>query len=112
MFFNTLRKLQTLPPGKRQMAVLFVSITLTAMVFGFWLTTLNLGGITKEIATEEASSVSPFAAITGAFKELTNELSDRIGQFSDQISNFQKTEVWNSYPNASSTIQQTLEIKN
>ena len=112
MFFNILRKLQSWPPEKRQMVVLFVSITLTAMIFGLWLTTFNLGGTDDKIATEKSSGTSPFATVAGAFKGLTEELSDRIGEFFDQVANFQKTEVWNSYSGASSTIQQTLEIKN
>jgi len=112
MFFQYLKKLQSLPAEKRHMVVLFLSITITAMVFGLWLTTLNLGGTHNKIVAEKAtSSTSPFATIGGAFKSLTNELSERIGQFSDQIANFQKTEVWNSFPDASTTVQQTLEIK-
>ena len=83
----------------------------TAMIFGLWLTTLNLGDASKEIVAEKSSSTSPFTTIAGAFKGLTDELSERIGEFSDQISNFQKTEVWNSYSDASTTIQQTFEIK-
>ncbi|MFA6273395.1 MAG: hypothetical protein WC673_02825 [Candidatus Paceibacterota bacterium] len=114
MFFQYLRKLQLLPPEKKQMVVLFLSVTITAMIFGLWLTTLNLGGTNNEVVAKKTSSTSPFATITGAFKGLTNELSERIGQFSDQIANFQKTEVWNFYPDASTTasatIQQTLEI--
>ena len=110
MFFNILRKLQLLPPEKRQILVLFFSVTATAMIFGLWLTTLNLGGASKEIVAEKNSSTSPFTTIASAFKGLTDELSERIGEFSDQISNFQKTEVWNSYSDASTTIQQTFEI--
>ncbi|OHA26645.1 MAG: hypothetical protein A3D52_03110 [Candidatus Taylorbacteria bacterium RIFCSPHIGHO2_02_FULL_44_36] len=110
MFFNIIKKLQLLPPEKRQMLALFLSITATAMIFGLWLTTFNIGGTSDKTATEKIPTASPFAAITGAFKNLTEELSDRIGQFSDQISNFQKTEVWNSYSEASTTIQQTFEI--
>lgn len=79
------------------------------MIFGLWLTALNLGDANKEIVAKKSSSTSPFTTIASAFKELTEELSNRIGEFSDQISNFQKTEIWNSY--SSSTIQQTLEIK-
>jgi len=110
MFFNILRKLQLLPPEKRQILVLFLSVMVTALIFGLWLTTLNLGA-SKEIVAEKSSSTSPFTTIAGAFKGLTDELSERIGEFSDQISNFQKTEVWNSYSDASTTIQQTFEIK-
>lgn len=112
MFFNLLRKLQLLPPEKKQVLVLFLSITATATIFGLWLTTLNLGGAGDKIAAEKVPTTSPFAAIAVAFKGLTEELSERIGQLSDQIANFQKTEVWNSYPNASTNIQQTFEIKN
>ena len=111
MFFNILRKLQLLPPEKRQILVLFLSVMVTALIFGLWLTTLNLGDASKEIVAEKSSSTSPFTTIAGAFKGLTDELSERIGEFSDQISNFQKTEVWNSYSDASTTIQQTFEIK-
>ena len=106
MFFQYLRKLQLLPPEKKQAVALFLSVTITAMVFGLWLTTFKTGG---QKITEETLTTSPFATITGAFKNLTDELSERFGQLSDQIANFQKTEVWNSY--SSPTIQQTLEIK-
>ena len=115
MFFQYLRKLQLLPTEKKQAVALFLSVTLTAMIFGLWLTSFNQK--TEKLATNETSgqaiaekltTTSPFAAITSAFKGLTNEFSKRIGEFSDQISNFQKTEVWNSY--SSSTINQTFEI--
>lgn len=104
MFFQYLRKLQLLPPEKKQAVALFLSVTITAMVFGLWLTTFKTGGQ----IVEETPTTSPFAAITDTFKNLTEELSERIGQLSDQIANFQKTEVWNSY--SSSTVQQTFEI--
>ena len=115
MFFNILRKLQLLPPEKKQAVALFLSVTATAMIFGLWLTAFNqkteklTTSENGQVVAEETTTTSPFAAITGAFKGLTDELSKRLGEFSDQISNFQKTEVWNSY--SSSTIQQTLEIK-
>ena len=89
---------------------MFLSVTATVMIFGLWLTTLNLGSANKEIVAEKSSSTSPFTTIASAFKGLTEELSERIGEFSDQISNFQKTEVWNSYSDASTTIQQTFEV--
>ena len=82
-----------------------MSIIITAMIFGLWLTTVDIG---ETVATEKTATASPFAAITSTFKELTKELSERLGSFSDQISNFQKTEVWNSY--SSSTVNQTFEI--
>lgn len=93
---------------------MFLSVTATATIFGLWLTTFNIGnGTSDKIATEKVPTTSPFAAIAVAFKGLTEELSERIGQFSDQLSNFQKTEVWNFYPDDSTTtINQTFEIKN
>lgn len=116
MFFQYLRKLQLLPPEKKQAVALFLSVTATAMIFGLWLTAFNQKteklaprATDGQIVAEEMTTTSPFAAITGVFKGLTDELSKRLGEFSDQISNFQKTEVWNSY--SSSTVNQTFEIR-
>jgi len=41
MFFQYLRKLQLLPTEKKRAVALFLSVTLTAMIFGLWLTSFN-----------------------------------------------------------------------
>ena len=107
MFFRYLKKLQSLPTEKKQVVALFASVMITAMVFGFWLATFQLSNKT---AAEETAATSPFGTIANAFNGLAEELANRFGEFSDQISNFQKTEVWNSY-SSSTTVQQTFEIK-
>lgn len=106
MFFEMLERLRNWPEVKRQLAAMVFSGAVVAVIFAIWITSLIYSNPTTVNSPEQTASsiqvadianggevASPWATVTGAFRDVVNQISDRIKNFG---SDFSKFEVVNS----------------